>query len=249
MKPRTRRSANIALIEFLRPDGYWPSPYSLEMAFQALRWLIASARGEQYVTRHQWHRTCAVGLMGGRGAVNGAGTPVKSLADLQRRFQLALLAGANGRPEVARWREDKGIHVDAVVTMAFRHYKPFSPPLHLPFRSEAAVHDAVNQLLEKSAGKILTTQLNSVHAGAKVIHNVDVSIGHDGFDFTLRYGFVDPAVSKNDSEWAYSLASTEADEPFLDTLARAIAKLDQLTAIAMAEDEDTSAHGATSATM
>lgn len=247
MKPRARRSANLALIEFLRPDGYWPSPYSLEQAFQALRWLIASAAGEQYVTRHQWHRSCAVGLMGGAGAMNGASRPIKTLADLQSRFQMALLAGTTHRPEVARWREDKGIHVGAVIKMVFRHYKPFSPPDHLPWRCEAAVHDAVTQLLEKSSGKILTTQLNSVHAGAKVTHGVDVTVGANGFCFTLRYGFVDPAVDIHDSEWAHPLAVTDADEPFLDTLARAVAKLAQLTAVVPVCEEDNQAQNTVAA--
>lgn len=232
MKPRTRRSAEIALIEFLRPDGYWPMPYSIEMAFGALRWLIASAVGEQYVTHHRWHRTCAVGLMGGEGAVNGGCRPIKKLADLKKRFHMALLSRGDCAPEVVRWRADKAIAVDAIIHMDFRHYKPMTPPPHLPWGSEADIQKAVEQLLEQSTGKILTTQLNSVHAGAKVIHGVDVTVGVNGFRFTLRYGFVDPTVDPIDSEWDYCLAKTEGDEPFLDTMARAVASFEQLTAVA-----------------
>lgn len=229
-KARTRRSAKIALIEFLRPDHYWPNPYTIEIAFQALRWLIASAAGSEYQTQHQWHRTCAVGLMGGEGAVNGGCKPIKSLSDLRSRFHNAVLAKGDCRPEIQRWRDDKGIHVGAVIDMAFHHYKPFSPPGHLPFRCEADVIKALEQMLERSAGRILTTQLNSVHAGAKVIHSVDVSVGASGFRFCLHYGFVDPTVDKHDSEWSHQLAKTEGNEPFLDTLDRAIAALAQLTA-------------------
>lgn len=232
MKPRTRRSADIALIEFLRPDIWWPQPYSIEMAFQALRWLIASAVGDRYIVQHQWHRSCAVGLLGGEGAENGGCRPIRSLADLQSRFQAALLARTEMRPEIVRWREDKGIRVDAVINMAFRHYKPLNPPAHLPWRSEADVQEALTRLLQKSGGAILTTQLNPVHAGAKVVHRVEIIVGATGFRFLLRYGFHDPAVEPMDSEWTHHLATTEGDEPFLDTLARAVANFAQLTTVA-----------------
>jgi len=227
MKPRTRRSAEIALIEFLRPDHAWPWPYGIEIAFQALRYLIASATGGQYVTQHQWHRSCAVGLMGGAGAENGGCRPVTSLADLRSRFHSALLARDDG--EIARWRADKGIHIGAVINMAFRHYKPFSPPPHLPWRSENDVQKAVVRLLEASAGKRLTYQLNSVHKTAKVIHRVDIIVGPTAFHIILRYGFKDPGIDRMDSEWTHPLASTEGDEPFLDTLARAVAEFERLT--------------------
>jgi hypothetical protein len=228
-KPRTRQSADIALIEFLRPNGYWPMPYSTEMAFQSMRWLVTSAMGDQYVTRHRWHDTCPVGLMGGVSAVNGGGRPVRSLADLRQRFHMALLARDDFRPEVARWREDKGVVIDAVIRMHFRHYKPMSPPAHLPWHSEDGINKSLTQVLEQSQGKILTTQLNSVHAGARVVHRVDVGIGSSGFNFSVHYGFVDPAVDRMDSEWSHCLAMTEGDEPFLDTLARAITAFDELT--------------------
>lgn len=228
MKPRTRRSADIALIELLRPDHAWPWPYSIEMAFQALRYLIASASGGEYVTQHQWYRSCAVGLMGGAGAENGGCRPVMSLADLRSRFHSALLA--RDFDEVARWRADKGIHVDAVINMAFRHYKPLSPPSHLPWRSENDIRKTVVRLLEESGGQRLTHQLNSIHKAAKVIHRVDVIVDPAAFHIVLRYGFKKPSPGVGDSEWAHSLAVTEGDEPFLDTLARAVTEFERVTA-------------------
>ncbi len=152
MKPRTRRFADVALIELLRPDPYWPDPYSTEMAFQALRWLIASASSEQFVEEHRWHTSCAIGLMGGAGARNGACRAIRSRTDLRERFIQALLARPAWRPEVARWRAAKGIHIDAVVRMKFRHYKPYYPPAHLPWRSEADIKESLDSLLEKSTG-------------------------------------------------------------------------------------------------
>lgn len=230
MKPRTRRFADVALIELLRPDPYWPDPYSTEMAFQALRWLVASASSEEFVEQHQWHASCAVGLMGGAGARNGACRAIASRADLRERFIEALLARPRWRPEVARWRTAKGIHVDAVLRMKFRHYKPYHPPAHLPWRSEADITAALDALLEKSVGNRLAVALNSVHNDARVVHAIGIIIGAKGFEFVLRYGFVDPREDRFDSEWAEKLAQTVRDEPFLDTMARAVTRFSELTA-------------------
>jgi hypothetical protein len=228
MKQRTRRSAEIALIEFLRPDFYWGEPYSIEMAFQALRWLIDSASDDKYVETHQWHQTCVVGLMRGDGAVNGACRPVKGVADVLHRIRMAVLANPKYRPEVARWRKDKGIHPEAVIPMRFRHYKPGSPPLHLPWRTEEEIRQCLIELLEDSAGKRLNTSLNSVHPDAKTIHGVALVVGAEGFYFSLLYGFLDIRSGEPDSQWKHPLARTEGDEPFLDTLARAWAAFEQL---------------------
>lgn len=229
MKPRTRRFADVALIELLRPDPYWPDPYSTEMAFQALRGLIASASADEFVEHHQWHTSCAVGLMGGAGAKNGACRAIASRADLRERFIEALLARPRWRPEVARWRTAKGIHVDAVLRMRFRHYKPYHPPAHLPWRSEADITAALDALLEKSVGSRLAVALNSVHDAARVVHSIGIVVGATGFKFVLRYGFVDPREDRFDSEWAETLAQTVRDEPFLDTMARAVARFAELT--------------------
>lgn len=229
MKPRTRRSAKIKLIELLRPDPGWPSPYSLEMAFQALRCLIASATGQEFIEQHEWHTSCAVGLMGGAGARNGACRAVTSWADLKDRFVQALLARTDFRPEVARWREAKGIHVGAVLDMKFRHYKPFYPPAHLPWVSEAQIRTALDTLLQESTGKTLAVQLNQVHAEARIVHSVGIVVGVQSFRFVLKYGFHDPRVEPMDSSWCVTLAETVRDEPFLDTLAYAVGKYAQLT--------------------
>lgn len=229
MKPRTRRFADVALIELVRPDPYWPDPYSTEMAFQALRWLIASASGDAFVEEHRWHTSCAVGLMGGAGAQNGACRAIRSRADLRERFIQALLARPAWHPEVARWRAAKGIHIDAVVRMKFRHYKPYYPPAHLPWRSEADITESLDSLLEKSIGTRLAVALNPVHDDARIIHDIGIIVGARYFDFLLHYGFVDPRVDPCDSEWTESLARTIGDEPFLDTLARAVARFGELT--------------------
>ena len=241
-RARTRRRARIELIEFLRPDYYWPNPYTLEMAFQVLRWLIKSATGGGYVTQHQGHRTCAVGLMGGVGAVNGACKPILSLADLRSRFHAAILGATRYRPEVQRWRTDKGISADAVLEMDIRHYSPRrAPPSHLPWQCDRDIEIALTVLLEKSPGRKLAVSLNSVHRSARRVHSVGILVGPNGFEFELRYGFKDPRKERFDSEWNHTLAQTESEEPFLDTLARAIAEFDRLCDVRLAEEQDRSA--------
>lgn len=235
MKPRTKRSARVALIELLRPDGYWPEPYSLEMAFQALRCLIASAAGDEFKEQHEWHTSCAVGLMGGVGAMNGQCRPITCLADLKDRFKQALLARTYWRPEVARWRTAKGIHVDTVLNLRFRHYKPFYPPKHLPWNSEAQIRSALDALLQASIGKRLCVSLNSVHKRARVVHAVGIYVSSRRFRFELRYGFRDP----RGSYWAETLAMTQHDEPFLDTLARAVSRYEELTGAPLLADRAT----------
>jgi hypothetical protein len=198
------------------------------MTFQALRWLIDSASDIKYVEQHYWYKSCVVGLMGGRGAENGGCRPIKSLNDLLSRFHMALLASPKYRPEVVRWRKDKGIYTMAIIPMRFRYYKAGQMPSHLPWRSEIEIEKCLDDLLQKSSGKILNTQLNDCHADANVVHKVELTVGKDGFLFDLLYGCVDPAESTQDSEWGYRLAKTEGDEPFLDTLARALAEFERV---------------------
>lgn len=221
-KPRTRRSATIRLIEFLRPDPFWPWPYSLEMGFQALRWLIASAADARFIEPHQWHTSCAVGLMGGEGAQNGACRPITSLDDLKQRFVYALLGSDRHHPEVTRWREHCGIHPTAEIEMRFRHYKPHYPPSHLPWRSEAQIREALTALLERCPGQKLNVQLNSVHRRARVVQRVGIYIGPRRFRFVLNYGFNDARRDPCASTWSAELATSRNDEPFLDVLARAV---------------------------
>lgn len=54
---------------------------------------------------------------------------------------------------------------------------------------------------------------------------MSIRVGPESFNFELAYGFKDPRIDNFDSRWYETLASTEGDEPFLDTLARAIHRL------------------------
>jgi hypothetical protein len=228
MKARRRHTAKVSLIEFLRPGGNCPYPYSIEMAFQTLRYLIASGVG--YKTRHHWLTTSISSLLGGSSDDCSYPRPIAGLKDLLQRFQVALFA--RGSAEIDNWRRDKGIHAYAELDLAFLHYKPMAPVQHLGFRSEAAIVKALHALLEESPGETTSISLNSIHPTARVVHQVDVTISPEGFRFSLRYGFHTPEKMREqgDSEWVYCLAETEhgaesknkQGEPFLDTFRRAL---------------------------
>jgi hypothetical protein len=217
-KTPRRHGAKVALIEFLRPTSFWPYPYSIEMAFQTMRCLLVSGVG--FKTRHPWHTTSVTSLLGGTSPDHSYVRPVRSLEDLRHRFQLALFA--NGSPELDAWREARGINAYAVLDLSFLHYKPMAAVTHLGFESEDSVRKTLVDMFEHSAGKTTAVSLNCIHHSARVLHGIDVQFRPEGFSFILRYGFLGPSKQEPDSEWDYRLAATEKDEPFLDTLARAV---------------------------
>jgi hypothetical protein len=67
--------------------------------------------------------------------------------------------------------------------------------------------------------------LNPVHPTARTCKNVKIAIENDRFRFFLTYGWPD---EESTSCWPHLLAWTEGSEPFLATLARAVAALAEL---------------------
>ncbi|MBK6616363.1 hypothetical protein [Ottowia sp.] len=222
---RKRQKATISLIEFLRPGGHWPYPYSVEMAFHVFHWMIASGSG--YSTPGRWVTASVGRLLGGANADNSYPTAITSLADLKRRFQVAFFE--SGAECIDRWRMDQGINAYGEVELRFPHFKPMQPLPDLGFGCERDLGKALEDLLCSSAGKVLRTSLNSIHKTATVVHRVDVTVCHrppflDGFSFVLRYGFKTPGAmaESGDSEWEHCLAATSSGESFAQTLARAL---------------------------
>lgn len=230
-KQRAKRSAVVSLIEFLRPDCYWPHPYSLEQAFQLFRWMVATAAKSRYSDQMRWGAMSPIDLLSDSSGIGHSSVaPISSIADLRRRFQLAFF-GTHGGNGTLRWREENGIQAYGTVTLPYRHYVPHAGAKHLGFDSESAIETALNKFFEKAPGMRLAAQLNSFHAGAKVVQDVTIGVSARGFNFNLRYGFTAPKSGKLDSEWTYSLAKTIGDESFVETFARAIARLEELRTV------------------
>jgi hypothetical protein len=234
---RLRQKAKIDLIEFVRPSGYWPQPYSIEMAVSVLQKMIET--GEGFFEKHTWNTTSVGSLLGGANADNVYPNPITSLDDLRARFHRALLSDEKRAPEIKRWREQSGFSIGSTIEIKFPHHKPFSNSFPHPLRCEDDIQKMLNELLECPDGLRLEEQLNSVHNGARMVHDVVLFVGRswrcttsesDGrFSFVLRYGFESKAgmKEKGDSQWNHVLAYSRSGEPFLQTLVRARTEFDR----------------------
>ena len=168
-------------------------------------------------------------LSGGSGLNLSQVSPIQSIEDLKTRFHLALLS-KNARPASRRWRAELGICVDGEITLPYRHYRPFDGVQHCGYRLESDIRSAVTRMLSTKAGAKLAVSFNSTHTKAQTVHAVEIAID-EGFEFNLRYGFNAMCAGQTDSEWTETLARTEGKETFVETLARADALLQKITAV------------------
>jgi hypothetical protein len=226
-KPTTRRKRgfDVDLVESVRPDGYWPYPYSIEQAFETMRHMVATGSNHDYDSRGQWGRTGVRELLHGRGVVNANVPPVRSLQDLRDMFHRAILARPDSDGQ-AKWRLDHGIRPEGAVRVPHAVYKPMSGCAAHGYPSEAAVKDALAAVQTGHAGKAMAVSLNGYHPKLKTLHGVDVQVRPTGFVFVLRYG--EPCDKHLGSSWDNTIAETRTGESFLDTFARAKGVFDLL---------------------
>lgn len=215
---RHRLSFQAPLINFLRPNGYWPQPFSIEQAFTTMQWFAAT--GEGYTTSQRWG-WCGVKelLSAGSGLSASIVEPIRSLDDLRKRFHYAILGVPQSDSQIA-WRQAFNIDVGAIVTVPGRTYKPFCVIPHLGFRCEADIQKTLETMLHGSTGTRMKISLNSVHPSLTWLHHCEVIVGPSGFCFSLEYG-ENPKDNPHASYWNATLARTRAKESFLDTFARA----------------------------
>jgi hypothetical protein len=221
-KPKLRTKALIRFIEFVRPDSFWPQPYSLEQAFHVFQWMVRT--GKEF---SKYQRSGVFDLLNKKATCCGAWNidPIISVSDLRERFHHALLS-AYGSELVSQWRKKNNICITEKKWIAFPHYTPFENSE--AFGSESDLKDALNDLLTKSRGKFFNFSPNSCHPKATWIEKVFVNVTPEGFRFMARYGYEEDEGS---SSWDYVLARSDAmTTPFAQTLAEAIKKLNELTA-------------------
>ncbi len=219
-RPRRKRSFSIPLIELLRPDSYWPQPLSIEQAFEAMRWMVETGDDKRYSSHLRWGIAGVAELLNGAGALSQYQLdPIASLADLRKRFHLAVLARPQSEGQVL-WREEIGISVDSVITIKRATYRPFEGARHLGWSSEFDIQKSLTEVCTGSRGKPMAISLNSSHPRCRSFHDVSVAIGKfSGFSFLLRYG-EDPS-KRGASYWTKCIARSRSGESFLDTFARA----------------------------
>lgn len=215
-----RTKAKISFVEFLRPDGYWPNPYSLEQAFHVLQWMVKTGHEHQ-----KYGRSGPIELLSKKPTCICFGEidPITSIADLRSRFHHALLSKW-AADQAKAWRAANQIDVQTTKILTFRHYPPFSGGGL--WRCEGDVGTGLRDLFHHGSTQRTALSLNSIHTTARTCKDVRIHVSRRGFRFVLTYGWPDEESS---SCWSHELARTEGDEPFLDGLARAVTALAELT--------------------
>lgn len=220
-KPILRTRAKFHFRAFISPDGYWPSPYSIEQAFGVLRWMAETgADKKKYGDRTTWVTQSVASLVSCKPTCGVIEIDaVRNIADLTKRFHYALLSIHNG-PAVQRWRLDHNVTPDGEAVIHFPHYQ------YSTFgKCEAQNKIDIENFLGIAGGKI-NCQLNSCHARAIAVHGILLNlVPFAGYKFSLRYGY----ARDRGSWWVEPLAYQRKGEPFMDTFTRAKSRLEQLT--------------------
>lgn len=221
---RFRIKASIRFIDFVRPDGYWPAPYTLEQAFEVFRWMVRTgvamklAKGDTGT----WGTSTVNNLLGTQPTCTGnihGGVNIYSIDRLRKGFQYAVLSGHAGQLQ-SRWRHENNVLPTGERIIHFRHHAPFFGP-----QSEADIRTALETYFSMGQQEPqirLVKQLNSSYADAVELQSTNVRIMPDGFRFWIQYGV-------DGSGWDHELTRTKGNETFIETFQRADRVLQYLT--------------------
>lgn len=211
-----KSKATIRFIEFIRPDSYWPYPYSLEQAFSVFQWMLKT--GEDYQDHGRWGSQNIKSLLSCKPTCTNFSEvdPIRSVDDLQRRFHFAILSNSCGQ-RLKEWRETFRVTHDGCRTIHFPHHDYGTA---VGFNCETQFNDGINSFLQAKGQ--LNVQLNEYHERAVYIHRVDLHC-RGYYRFVLKYGY-----HNDSSEWSHLLAKQTPHEAFGTTFARAKKKLDEL---------------------
>lgn len=215
--------AKFDFVEFVRPDYYWPSRYTIEQAFGVIRWMAETGAAFQHSER--WGRRGPIEALSKKPSCCGFSsvTPIRSIEDLRQRFHYAILSGYGGSG-LNDWREKYDIRCGGSQTIAFPHYKPLAGGAR--WTCEADVKKAIEAMFGDGSRRRTRKSLNRYHPTARTCKGITVAVGARGFRFCMEYGWPDDVST---SSWFHPLAETEGKEPFLDTLDRAITAFDAIT--------------------
>lgn len=222
MKIRTK--AKIRFIDLVRPDMFWPYPYSVEQSFMVFFHMARTAR--KYAV---WKDSGPVDTLNKQPTCQYCSTirPIESLADLKERFVYALLCNeGTGKALRDKWREETGIGLDKTRWLAFPHLIPFNGGGI--FRCEADIKRAVDDLLAGSVDRPLSKGPDGHRLKTPFCHGCHVCVGAETFSIAMKYG--NKPVARFEGQWTVSLADSEPGEPFVPVLERAMARFETLSA-------------------
>lgn len=219
---RTVSKAKIHFAELVRPDSYWPQPYTIEQAFQVYRWLIKT--GKPFAKYGEYG---AYDLMIGRGVMGSSDLhyePIRSLPMLRERFHRAILGRSNGL-NANDWRRRERIAFGQNRVITFPHYAPFlGTPLLGTIRSEASLRKILDSYFTASGN--LRVQLNECHSAAIEIKSLVVNV--ETYDFQFRF---DLHYGYDGSSWTHNLAT---GEQFIDTFGAALVEFERVSGQSLA---------------
>lgn len=209
--------AKIHFAEFVRPEIYWPQPYSIEQAFQVYRWMVKTGKPfSEYGKYGVYDLLIGSGCMGSSDLFYN---PISSLEMLQRKFHRAILARPNCSASLA-WIEKEKIVYGQHRILHFPHYAPFvGSPLLDRIMSEHQIQKLLKTYFSVTGN--LRVQLNSCHAAAIEIIQAVVRVDTYDFKFVfdLHYGY-------EGSGWWHHLAE---GENFIDTFGKALVEFERVS--------------------
>jgi hypothetical protein len=210
--------ATIDFLELVRPDSYWPQPYSLEQAFQIYRWLIRT--GKPFTEYSHYGVYDLLAGSGARGTTDLYYNPIASIPALRQVFRYAILGRPNCGLSIS-WRDKEKIAIGQRRILYFPHYVPFvGTPLLGMDLSEAQISTVLSAYFAAQGNLIV--QLNPAYAAAIEIIRLLITVETSGdfpFRFILDYGF-------DGSSWRHELASGER---FIDTLGAALTEFERVS--------------------
>jgi hypothetical protein len=212
-----RTKVKVEFAELVRPNGYWPQPYSLEQAFQVYRWIVKT--GKRF---SEYQRRGVYDLLTGCGSVGNTDLyydPIRSIEMLRKRFQFAILGRSNCKA-AEEWRAKEKIAFGQERILHFPHYAPFvGSPVLGQVLSEAQIKNLLDAYFATTGNLIV--QLNQFHPDAVEIVEMVLRVDTCRFEFQfgLQYGY-------DGSSWWHQLAS---GVQFLDTLGLALVEFQRIS--------------------
>lgn len=219
-----------AVVDLINPLPIWPWPLSVDQAFEAYRWMVAThdEHGDFASKMRAWgylfnkNEKARDGIWGVR--------PIRSMSDLKDRLQSVVLLQPRGRRDV-EWRRRIGLLVDGAISVDRPAFGPFADHAALGWQDEYEIGADLDRMgfeTEGAATVVEPKPLAPEHPLFRPDLVYDRVLGlcidvdpSAGFRMALR---TTPAPEQRKAEGDYAhlvVAASRGGETFVQTLARA----------------------------
>lgn len=219
-----------AVVDLINPLPIWPWPLSVDQAFAAYRWMVAThdEHGDFASKMRAWgylfnkNGKVRDGVWGVR--------PIRSMSDLKDRLQSVVLLQPRGRRDV-EWRRRMGLLVDGSISVDRHAFGPFADHSGLGWQDEYEIGADLDRMGVGTEGVAAAVEPKPLAAEHPLFRpglaydrvqglciDVDPTLG---FRMALR---TTPAPEDRRAEDDYAhlvVAASRVGETFVQTLARA----------------------------